>query len=106
MVGVLTNWLLQYEIPPFVASGEVSVESCSLLTINMMLSFFHSAYLLQPGDRVNSAVSISFAILRACRELVAHRIQLPKPLGPRVWFAHQTAEGRGDFQDGTDGPAV
>ncbi|CAI4222514.1 unnamed protein product [Auanema sp. JU1783] len=85
VVSVLTNWLVQIEIPPFVASGEVSIESSSLLIINMLLSFFQSPYLLQPGDRVQSTVGISFSILRACRDLVANRIQLPKPLSVRVW---------------------
>lgn len=51
VVNVLSAWLLQYEIPPFVASGEVSIERCSLLLANIFLSFFHSPYLSQCGER-------------------------------------------------------
>uniref|UniRef100_A0A1I7WFX7 Rap-GAP domain-containing protein n=1 Tax=Heterorhabditis bacteriophora TaxID=37862 RepID=A0A1I7WFX7_HETBA len=64
---------------------EVTVESSSLLLINILLSFFHSPYLLQPGDRVTSAISTTFTILRICRDLVAYRTQIPKPLTVRVW---------------------
>ncbi|WKX92732.1 hypothetical protein Q1695_010622 [Nippostrongylus brasiliensis] len=85
VVSTLSAWLLQYEIPPFVASNEVPVESSSLLLINMLLSFFQSPYLLQPGDRLSSAVTTSYAILRTCRDLVAIRQNLPKPLSVRVW---------------------
>ncbi|KAK6037082.1 hypothetical protein COOONC_25413, partial [Cooperia oncophora] len=85
VVSTLSAWLLQYEIPPFVASNEVPVESSSLLLINMLLSFFQSPYLLQPGDRLASAVTTSYAILRTCRDLVAHRPNLARPLSVRVW---------------------
>ncbi|CAI5437697.1 unnamed protein product [Caenorhabditis angaria] len=85
VVNVLATWLLQYEIPPFVQSGEVSIERSSLLLSNMMLSFFHSPYLKQSGEKLNSAVSISFSILQSCKQLVAHRIQLPKPLPQKFW---------------------
>lgn len=85
VVNVLSAWLLQYEIPPFVASGEVSIERCSLLLANMLLSFFHSPYLSQCGERHSSAISIAFAILTACKQLVSHRIQLPKPLPQKFW---------------------
>ncbi|CAI2309070.1 unnamed protein product [Caenorhabditis sp. 36 PRJEB53466] len=85
VVNVLSAWLLQYEIPPFVASGEVTIERCSLLLSNILLSFFHSPYLSQCGERQSSAVSIAFAILTSCKQLVAHRIQLPKPLPQKFW---------------------
>uniref|UniRef100_A0A1I7UD55 Rap-GAP domain-containing protein n=1 Tax=Caenorhabditis tropicalis TaxID=1561998 RepID=A0A1I7UD55_9PELO len=85
VVNVLSSWLLQYEIPPFVASGEVSIERCSLLLSNILLSFFHSPYLPQCGERYSSAISIAFAILTSCKQLVSHRIQLPKPLPQKFW---------------------
>ncbi|CAD6196284.1 unnamed protein product [Caenorhabditis auriculariae] len=85
VVSVISTWLLQYEIPPFVATGEVSIERSSLLLANILLGFFHSAYLSQCGDRQNSAVSISFAILSTFKQLVAVRMQLPKPLSSRFW---------------------
>ncbi|ULU09399.1 hypothetical protein L3Y34_014066 [Caenorhabditis briggsae] len=85
VVNVLSAWLLQYEIPPFVASGEVSIERCSLLLANILLSFFHSPYLSQCGERHSSAISIAFAILTSCKQLVSHRIQLPKPLPQKFW---------------------
>lgn len=85
VVNVLSSWLLQYEIPPFVASGEVSIERCSLLLSNILLSFFHSPYLPQCGERHSSAISIAFAILTSCKQLVSHRIQLPKPLPQKFW---------------------
>ncbi|VDO19842.1 unnamed protein product [Heligmosomoides polygyrus] len=85
VVATLSAWLLQYEIPPFVMSNEVPIESSSLLLINMLLSFFQSPYLLQPGDRLSSAVTTSYAILRACRDLVASRQNLARPLSVRVW---------------------
>ncbi|KAK6727420.1 hypothetical protein RB195_005237 [Necator americanus] len=85
VVTTLSAWLLQYEIPPFVASNEVPVETSSLLLINMLLSFFQSPYLLQPGDRLQSAVTTSYSILRACRVLASHRLTLPRPLSIRVW---------------------
>ncbi|ETN75512.1 hypothetical protein NECAME_12314 [Necator americanus] len=85
VVATLSAWLLQYEIPPFVASNEVPVETSSLLLINMLLSFFQSPYLLQPGDRLQSAVTTSYSILRACRVLASHRLTLPRPLSIRVW---------------------
>ncbi|KAJ1372174.1 hypothetical protein KIN20_034259 [Parelaphostrongylus tenuis] len=85
VVSTLSSWLLQYEIPPFVASNEVSVESSSLLLINMLLSFFQSPYLLQAGDRLSSSITTSYAILRTCRDLVTHRHNLPRPLPVRVW---------------------
>ncbi|EFP01014.1 hypothetical protein CRE_20789 [Caenorhabditis remanei] len=85
VVNVLSSWLLQYEIPPFVASGEVSIERCSLLLANILLSFFHSPYLAQSGERHSSAISIAFAILTSCKQLVSHRIQLPKPLPQKFW---------------------
>ncbi|RCN29594.1 hypothetical protein ANCCAN_24640 [Ancylostoma caninum] len=85
VVATLSAWLLQYEIPPFVASDEVPVETSSLLLINMLLSFFQSPYLLQPGDRLQSAITTSYSILRACRDLASHRLSLPRPLSVRVW---------------------
>uniref|UniRef100_A0A7I4XYD0 Rap-GAP domain-containing protein n=1 Tax=Haemonchus contortus TaxID=6289 RepID=A0A7I4XYD0_HAECO len=85
VVSTLSAWLLQYEIPPFVASNEVPVESSSLLLINMLLSFFQSPYLLQPGDRLQSAITTSYAVLRTCRDLVAYRHNLARPLTVRVW---------------------
>lgn len=85
VVNVLSAWLLQYEIPPFVASGEVSIERCSLLLANILLSFFNSPYLPQCGERHSSAISIAFAILTSCKQLVSHRIQLPKPLPQKFW---------------------
>ncbi|CCD73405.2 Rap-GAP domain-containing protein [Caenorhabditis elegans] len=85
VVNVLSAWLLQYEIPPFVASGEVSIERCSLLLSNILLGFFHSPYLAQCGERHSSAISIAFAILTSCKQLVSHRIQLPKPLPQKFW---------------------
>ncbi|KAL6729909.1 hypothetical protein Aduo_000918 [Ancylostoma duodenale] len=85
VVATLSAWLLQYEIPPFVASDEVPVETSSLLLINMLLSFFQSPYLLQPGDRLQSAITTSYSILRACRDLASHRLNLPRPLSVRVW---------------------
>lgn len=85
VVSTLSAWLLQSEIPPFVASNEVPVESSSLLIINMLLSFFQSPYLLQPGDRLSSSITISYAILRTCRELATHRHNFPRPLTVRVW---------------------
>ncbi|KHJ93695.1 WD domain, G-beta repeat protein [Oesophagostomum dentatum] len=85
VVATLSAWLLQHEIPPFVASNEVPVETSSLLLINMLLSFFQSPYLLQTGDRLQSAITTSYSILRACRDLVSHRLDLPRPLPVRVW---------------------
>ncbi|CAB3407059.1 unnamed protein product [Caenorhabditis bovis] len=85
VVNLLSTWLLQYEIPPFVASGEVSIERFSLLCANILLSFFHSPYLAQSGERLQSAVSIAYAILTSCKQLVSQRIQLPKPLPQKFW---------------------
>ncbi|VDK57513.1 unnamed protein product [Cylicostephanus goldi] len=64
---------------------KVPVETSSLLLINMLLSFFQSPYLAQPGDRLQSAITTSYSILRACRDLAAQRLNLPRPLSIRVW---------------------
>ncbi|VDM53528.1 unnamed protein product [Angiostrongylus costaricensis] len=63
---------------------KVPVESSSLLLINMLLSFFQSPYLFQAGDRLSSAITTSYAILRTCRDLVARRHNLPRPLSVRI----------------------
>ncbi|CAJ0942562.1 unnamed protein product, partial [Mesorhabditis belari] len=84
VVSVLAAWLTQQEIPRFVASGAVTADSCSLLVLHVLLSFFHSPYLKQPGDRAQSATSIAFTILKACRDLICRK-QLPQPLSTRFW---------------------
>ncbi|VDM66063.1 unnamed protein product [Strongylus vulgaris] len=94
VVATLSAWLLQYEIPPFVASNEVPVETSSLLLINMLLSFFQSPYLLQPGDRLQSAVTTSYSILRACRDLASQRLNLPRPLSVRVDVPSMSVSGK------------
>uniref|UniRef100_A0A158P5X5 Target of rapamycin complex subunit lst8 n=1 Tax=Angiostrongylus cantonensis TaxID=6313 RepID=A0A158P5X5_ANGCA len=74
---VIARHVLKYLVP---------VESSSLLLINMLLSFFQSPYLLQAGDRLSSAITTSYAILRTCRDLVTRRHNLPRPLSVRVWY--------------------
>ncbi|CAJ0578761.1 unnamed protein product, partial [Mesorhabditis spiculigera] len=84
VVTVLSAWLTQQELPKFVLSKQVSADSCSLLVLHVLLSFFHSPYLKQPGDRAQAATSIAFSILRACRDLVSNK-QLSHPLSTRFW---------------------
>ncbi|PAV75331.1 hypothetical protein WR25_08912 [Diploscapter pachys] len=85
VVNVLSSWLLQIEIPPFVESGQVSMETFSLLVVHTLLAFFHSPYLQQPAERLPSALSLSFVILRQIRQLATHRLHLPMPITSRVW---------------------
>ncbi|GMT28662.1 hypothetical protein PFISCL1PPCAC_19959, partial [Pristionchus fissidentatus] len=84
VVSLLSTWLLQSEMAPFVSNGSVSIESSSLLFIHILLSFFHSPY-LDNSDRIDSCVSISFSILSSCRSLSLTTLRLQSHLPPSVW---------------------
>uniref|UniRef100_A0A8R1Z3W2 Rap-GAP domain-containing protein n=1 Tax=Pristionchus pacificus TaxID=54126 RepID=A0A8R1Z3W2_PRIPA len=82
IVSLLSSWLIQSQIAPFVSNGSVSIESSSLLFIHILLSFFHSPY-LDNSDRLDSSVSISFDILGSFRSLSSSSSSLSLPSA--VW---------------------
>uniref|UniRef100_A0A914DRJ0 Ral GTPase-activating protein subunit alpha/beta N-terminal domain-containing protein n=1 Tax=Acrobeloides nanus TaxID=290746 RepID=A0A914DRJ0_9BILA len=83
---LIRNWLLQKEIPPFVESGVVSLETSSLLLIHLYTTFFKSPYLSSSGERLQSAISLTHTILQISRDLANPAAQaLPRALPKTVW---------------------
>lgn len=85
VLHLIRTWLLQKEIPLFVESGHVSLESASLLMIHLLMSFFHSPYLVSSGDRLPSAISLTHNILQIVRDFSNPATgALSDPLPPTV----------------------
>lgn len=82
---MVRSWLLQRDIPPFVADSSVSIESLSLLLIHFLTSFFHSPYLTTCGDRLSSAIALTQGFLQTARDLSNPVPPLPQPLSSRFW---------------------
>uniref|UniRef100_A0A9J2P0P2 Rap-GAP domain-containing protein n=2 Tax=Ascaris TaxID=6251 RepID=A0A9J2P0P2_ASCLU len=83
--ALVRSWLLQRDIPPFVADSSVSIESLSLLLIHFLTSFFHSPYLTTCGDRLSSAIALTQGFLQTARDLSNPVPPLPQPLSSRFW---------------------
>lgn len=86
VLGLIRCWLLQRDIPPFVDSGIVGVETWNVLLTHTLLSFFKSPYLKSSSDRLPAAISITSSILAIIRELANPSVTvLPRPLLKGVW---------------------
>lgn len=86
VIILIRYWLLQRDIPPFIDSGLVSVDTWNVLLIHTLLSFFKNSYLKSNIYRLPSAISITSTILLIIRELSnPSTTVLPRLLSKNVW---------------------
>lgn len=83
--SLISTWLLQRNLPPFIDQGGIAIESLSLLLIHFLTSFFHSPYLSAAGERLSSAISLTQSLLQTTRDLSNPSTLLPNSLSTRVW---------------------
>uniref|UniRef100_A0A183BHY0 Rap-GAP domain-containing protein n=1 Tax=Globodera pallida TaxID=36090 RepID=A0A183BHY0_GLOPA len=73
VLDLLRHWLLQRD-------------HWSVLLIHMLFSFFRSPYLSSPGDRLQTAITITHSILQIVRDLAnPSSTILARPLSKAVW---------------------
>ncbi|MCP9260056.1 Ral GTPase-activating protein subunit alpha-1 [Dirofilaria immitis] len=83
--SLISTWLLQRNLPPFIEQEGIAIESLSLLLIHFLTSFFHSPYLPIAGERLSSAISLTQSLLQTTRDLSNPSTHLQNSLSTRVW---------------------
>uniref|UniRef100_A0AC35TQP1 Rap-GAP domain-containing protein n=1 Tax=Rhabditophanes sp. KR3021 TaxID=114890 RepID=A0AC35TQP1_9BILA len=84
-MNLIKHWLLQKELPPFVESSAVSLQSFSLLLIHTFTSFFDSPYIANAGDRHATALTITSFALQIARDFANPSNVFPRQPPKIVW---------------------
>uniref|UniRef100_A0A0K0G3E3 Probable Rho GTPase-activating protein CG5521 (inferred by orthology to a D. melanogaster protein) n=1 Tax=Strongyloides venezuelensis TaxID=75913 RepID=A0A0K0G3E3_STRVS len=82
---LVKHWLTQKEIPPFLETGSVSLQSFSLLLIHIFSSFFNSPYIYASPEKINTTITISNFAIQIFRDMANSSNILPRPLPKNVW---------------------